>query len=107
MVADVTAVGSLDRAEHAILEVIVTWRVFGQFRTYLWSQSRFAISNLLLSPKNFALGHLLIIEGLVADVAAFGSLERSEHVIFGVIVMAGSVFRQSRSCLWSGSHLLV
>ena len=36
-VADVTAVGSLDRDELAILGLIVAGRVFGQFRSYLWS----------------------------------------------------------------------
>ena len=36
LVANVTAVGSLDRAERAILGVIVAGRVFGQFRSYLW-----------------------------------------------------------------------
>ena len=37
LIADVTAVGSLDRAEHAIVDVIVAGRVFGQFRSFLWS----------------------------------------------------------------------
>ena len=37
LVADVTAVRSLDRAERAILGVILAGCVFGQFRTYLWS----------------------------------------------------------------------
>ena len=32
LVADVTAVGSLDRVDHAILGVIVAGRVFDQFR---------------------------------------------------------------------------
>ena len=36
LVADVTIDGSLDRAEHAILGVIVAGRVFGQSRSYLW-----------------------------------------------------------------------
>ena len=41
LVADVTAVGSLDRAEGTILGVIVAGRVFDQFRSYLWSGSHF------------------------------------------------------------------
>ena len=36
LVADVTAVGSPDRAERTILEVILARHCFGQFRAYLW-----------------------------------------------------------------------
>ena len=36
LVADVTAGGSLDRAERAILGGILTACVFGQSRSYLW-----------------------------------------------------------------------
>ena len=43
LVADVTAVGCLDRAERAILEVIVAGCVFGQFRSFLWSGSHFVV----------------------------------------------------------------
>ena len=43
LVADVTAVGSLDRAERAILGAIVAERVFGQSRSCLWSGSHFVV----------------------------------------------------------------
>ena len=43
LVADVTAVGSLDRAKCAILGVIVTGLVFDQFRSFLWSGSHFVV----------------------------------------------------------------
>ena len=43
LVADVTAVGSLDRAERAILGVIVAGRVFGQPRSCLWPGSYFVV----------------------------------------------------------------
>ena len=43
LVVDVTAVGSLDRAERAILGLIVAWHVFVQFRSYLWSGSYFVV----------------------------------------------------------------
>ena len=36
LVADVTVVGSLDRAERAILGVVVAGRVFGQSRSLLY-----------------------------------------------------------------------
>ena len=39
LVADVTAVGSLDTSEHAIMGLIVDGRVFVQFRSFLWSGS--------------------------------------------------------------------
>ena len=42
-VADVTAVGSLDRVKRAILGVILAGRVFGQFRSFLWSGSHFVM----------------------------------------------------------------
>ena len=42
-VNDVTAVGSSDRAERAILEVILAGHVFGQFRTYLLSEIHFVV----------------------------------------------------------------
>ena len=41
LVADVTAVGILDRAEGAILGIIVAWPVFVQSRSVLWSGSHF------------------------------------------------------------------
>ena len=41
LVTDALAIGSLDRAERAIVGVIVAERVFGQFRSYLWSGSHF------------------------------------------------------------------
>ena len=43
LVADVIAVGSPDRAEHAILGVVLVRRVFGQFRPFLWSKSHFVV----------------------------------------------------------------
>ena len=43
LVADVTNIRSRDRAEHAILGVILAGRIFGQFRLYLWSGSYFAM----------------------------------------------------------------
>ena len=43
LVADVTVVGSLDRAEHANLGVIVAGRVVGQFRSFSWSGSHFVV----------------------------------------------------------------
>ena len=41
LVANVTAVRSLDRAERDILGVIIAGRGFGQSRSYLWSGSQF------------------------------------------------------------------
>ena len=42
-VANVTAIGSLDRAEDDILGVLLVRRVFGQSRSYLWSGSHFVV----------------------------------------------------------------
>ena len=43
LVSDVTAVGSPDIAERAILEVILVGRCFGQFRAYLGLESHFVM----------------------------------------------------------------
>ena len=43
LVADVTAVGSLDRDERAILGVFVAGLVFGPSRSCLWSGSHFVV----------------------------------------------------------------
>ena len=43
LVAGVTAVGSPDRAERAISEVILAGRFFGQFRPYLLPESHFVV----------------------------------------------------------------
>ena len=58
LVADVTAVGCLDRAERAILGVIVAGRVIGQFRSYLWSGSHFVVQEL---TPSLALVTLLMV----------------------------------------------
>ena len=41
LVADETGILSPDRADHAILGVILAGRVFGKFRSFLWSESHF------------------------------------------------------------------
>ena len=46
------------------------------------------------------------IKLLVTDAPAIGSPGRAECAILGVIV-AGRVFGQSRSYLWSGGHFVV
>ena len=43
LVTDVTAVRSPGKAEHVIFGVILAGRVFGQFRTYLRSESHFVM----------------------------------------------------------------
>ena len=42
-VANVTAVGSPDRAERAILSVILAGRFFWQFMQYLWLGTHFVM----------------------------------------------------------------
>ena len=59
-----------------------------------------------MSSNNFTRGHLVKIEWRVADVTAVGSLDRVERAILGLIV-AGRIFGQSKSYLWSGIHFLV
>ena len=112
LVNDVMAVGSPDRAEHAILGVILAGPVFGKFslwcRDPLLSSNSFTQGHLmkLMSPNDFPLGHSMNIEWLVIDVTAVGSPGKGEGAIYGVI-LAGRVFGQSRLFLWLGSHFEV
>ena len=50
LVVGVPAVTAPDKAEHAISEVILARRYFGQFRPYLWSRSHFVVYELPLEP---------------------------------------------------------
>ena len=43
LIYDVMAVRSLDRAERAILGLILAGRVFGQSRLFLWSGGHFVL----------------------------------------------------------------
>ena len=64
----------------------------------------------LLSSNNFTEGHLMKIESLVTDVTAIGSPGRAGCAMVGAIlgvIVAGRVFGQSRSFLWSRRHFVV
>ena len=50
LVVNVTGIGPPGRAEHAILGMILVGRVFGQFRTCLWSLSQFVMLQPPLEP---------------------------------------------------------
>ena len=43
LVADVTVVGCLDRAERAIVGRVLAGHVFGQTRSFLWRGGHFAV----------------------------------------------------------------
>ena len=58
-----------------------------------------------MGSNNFTWGHLVKIEWLVANMTAVGSLDRAKTAILGVIV-AGCVFGQSRSFMWSAREPL-
>ena len=92
LVADVTAVGSLDKAE-------LTSHIIGRGAT-LWCR------NPLLSADNFTQGHLMKMKLLVTAVTAIGTPGRAVRAVFGGI-LAGRVFGRFRSFLWSGSHFVV
>ena len=46
------------------------------------------------------------MDWLVTDAPAIGSPGRAEHAVFGV-VLAGGVFGQFRTYLWSLSHFVI
>ena len=50
VVTDVTVVGSSDRAECAILEVILAWRSFDQFRPFFDQGATLWCRNLPIEP---------------------------------------------------------
>ena len=93
-VASLTAVGSPDRAERAILGVILAGCATLRCRKPL------------LNSNNFTQGHLVKIEWLSSDFMSPGSPDRAERAI-SVLILAGRVFGQSRSCLWPGGHFVV
>ena len=99
LVVDVTAAGSPDRAECAILGVIEAGRVFGQSRSFLWSGSLLWCRNPILSSNYFTYGHLMKIEWLVTNITAVEPPGRAKRAILGVI-SAGRIFGQFRTHLW-------
>ena len=90
MVTDVTAVGSPDIAERAILGEMSARRLSDQFSICVWGAILWCRSP-LLSPDNFTQDYLMKKELLVADVTIVGSLDRPERAIWGVIY-AGRFF---------------
>ena len=106
LVANVTAVKSLDRADNAIfggywLGVILAnpGHICGRGATLL-------CRNPLLSSNNFTLGNSMKIEWLGTNVTAIGSPGRAERAALGMI-MAGRIFGQFRTYLWSLSHFVM
>ena len=101
LVTDVTAVGSLDRAECAILGVVCGWACFWPIQViFVVGEPLCGVGTPVLSSNNFTRGHLMKIEWLVTDVTAVGSPARTECAILGVI-LAGRVFGQFRPYFWS------
>ena len=81
LVADVTAVSSLNRAERAILGVIVAGRALANPGHFCGRGATLWCRNPLLSPKILTYGHLMKTEWLGVDVIAVGSPGRAEHAI--------------------------
>ena len=105
LVTNITAVGSPDRAERAILGVILARRCFGQFSVF-YSGATLWCRNPLFSPNTFTYGHLMNIKWLVADVTAVGSPDIAEHAIL-VVILAERCFGQFRPYLWSGNKCVM
>ena len=59
-----------------------------------------------LSADTFTKGHLMKMKLLVTDVTGIGTPGRAERAVLGVI-LAGDVFGQFRTCLWSLSHVVI
>ena len=84
LVADVTPVRSPARAERDMLRMI--WEFFANAGHFCGRGATLRCRNPLLSHSNFAQGHLLKIEWLVADVIPVGSPARAERDILGMLL---------------------
>ena len=92
------AVRSPDRAEHAILGVILAGRFFASSGHFWGRGATLWCRNLLFSSIKFTYGHLMEIEWLFADVTAVGFPGRAQRAILGII-LAGQAFSQCRPYL--------
>ena len=85
-VASVTAAESPDRAEHAILGIILVGLFLADSGHICGRGANLRCRNPLLSRSNFTQGRLIKIEWLVPNVTAVGSPDRAERAILGVIL---------------------
>ena len=92
MVADVTAVGSPDRAEHSNFRMIlgVFWSIqatveVGEPLCFCGRRATLGYRDPLLSTNKFPSGRLMKIEWLVTDETAVRSPDRAECAILGMI----------------------
>ena len=99
LLTDVTVVGSPDRAERAILGVILAWRFLANSGRICGRGAALWCRNPLLSSNNFTQGHLIEMEWFATNVTAVGSPDRAERAILGVI-LSGRFFGQLRTYLW-------
>ena len=93
-----TVVGSRDRAEGAILGMILA-------ESFLVNSDRFCswgvtlwCRNPLLSSNTYIEGHFMKIEWFVTNVTAVGSPGRAEHAILGVILVRRFLANSGRIC---------
>ena len=88
--------------------MILVGRDFCQSRSFFVVREQLCgvCRTLLLSYNDFTEGGLMKIDWSVTNVTAVGSPDRAERAILGLIV-AGRVFGQSSSCLWSEGHFVV
>ena len=101
VVADVTPVGSPDRAERDILELF--WTVLANLCRICCPGATLRCRKPLLSPNTFTYGHLLKIEWLVANVTSVGFPDRAEHDMLGMtlsVLFANSDCYCCRGATW-------
>ena len=106
LVADVTAVGCLDRAKRAILGCVWLGVCLANSGHFCGRGATLWCRNPLLSSNNFTKGHFMKIEWLVTDAPAIGSPGRAECAILGGI-LARRVFGQFRTYFWLQSHFVI
>ena len=107
LVVDATAVRSLDRAERAILGLIVTGRVFGQSRSFCWSGSRVVVCETPLELLKLYLGSFNKNRVVVdQNVTAIGGPDRAKRAVLGGH-FAWAFFGQFGTHLWTLSHFVM
>ena len=104
MVTNITAVGSPDRAERAILEVILAGLFLANSGCICGRGATVLCRNPILSSNTFIWGHLFKIAWKVTREPAVGSPDRAEQAILRKI-LAGRIFGQIQALFVVGGHL--
>ena len=86
LVANITAVGFPDRAEHAFFGSDFGWAIYWPIQAIFVVREPLCDQEPPLEPNKFTQGHLMKIKWLAADITAVGSPDIAERAILRVIL---------------------